>query len=295
MPRVVTVTANPLLNYITDQAVEAGAVNRVPRLVEAAEGKGINVARVLHRFGHRVTCCGFAGGHSGAAFTQLLAEDDLDPRLTPTAARLRVGVMAAPVTSEHPTTILEHGFAVTPAEADALLAEVTACLDDCALVIVSGSVPEAAVADLYPRIVDACQQRDIPCWVDSYGAGMAATLAGDASAALAKPNREEEASCSGWERVGELHITAGGGRVAISRDAERWSLTPPEVRQVNPVGSGDCYLAGLAHARLTGLDWETQLRLAAAAGAANAARADIAKIELAEVEALASRAEIGLG
>jgi fructose-1-phosphate kinase PfkB-like protein len=60
----------------------------------------------------------------------------------------------------------------------------------------------------------------------------------------------------------------------------------------NPVGSGDCYLAALAHARLTGMALTDQLRYAAAAGAANAARIDIARIAPADIRALVDDVQI---
>jgi tagatose 6-phosphate kinase len=95
---------------------------------------------------------------------------------------------------------------------------------------------------------------------------------------LVKPNREEYGDGSGWQTAGELHLTDGGGSVAIRRPDGVWRVAPPVVAEVNPIGSGDCYLAALAHARLSGWDLATQWRWAAAAGAANAARADVAMI-----------------
>ena len=47
MACVLTVTANPLLNFVTDTAVSPRAVNRVRGCAVSTEGKGVNVARVL--------------------------------------------------------------------------------------------------------------------------------------------------------------------------------------------------------------------------------------------------------
>ena len=66
----------------------------------------------------------------------------------------------------------------------------------------------------------------------------------------------------------------------------RFRIIPPEIEARNPVGSGDCYLAALAHARLSGMPLVDQLRYAAAAGAANAARIDIARIAPSDIRAL---------
>ena len=68
---IITVTPNPLLNLICDQDVDGKAINRVSQLTAQAEGKGINVARVLSRWGSEVRAMGFAGGPSGAWFSSI--------------------------------------------------------------------------------------------------------------------------------------------------------------------------------------------------------------------------------
>ena len=40
----------------------------------------------------------------------------------------------------------------------------------------------------------------------------------------------------------------------------RFRVTPPRIVELNPIGSGDCYVAALAHARLRGLSLREQLR-----------------------------------
>lgn len=131
---------------------------------------------------------------------------------------------------------------------------------------------------MYREVLALCARYAVPCWVDAYGPAMALALAGSSPPALAKPNREELDGGRHWERVAELHITDGGNPVEVSRRGRRYRLTPPLLRQVNPVGSGDCYLAGLAHGWLAGMAFEDRMRYAVAAGAANALRQEVATI-----------------
>lgn len=292
MATVITVTANALLNFTCTERISCGQVNRVSQLRTVAEGKGINVGRVLTAHGHRVIACGFAGGETGALFRQHLAELGLEDALTPTAARLRSGFMDGGDAGHHPTTILEHGFAVSAAEVAALADAVTAQLAAADLVIVCGSVPDPLAAPAYATMLLACGQRGIPCWVDSYGPGMDAALNAPPAPSLAKPNREELARNEGWQRCAELHITNGPAAIEVQTAELRLRVTPPPVTEVNPIGSGDCYLGALAHARLSGMSLEDQLRYASAAGAANAARADVAAITPAEIEALCAASSV---
>jgi fructose-1-phosphate kinase PfkB-like protein len=74
--------------------------------------------------------------------------------------------------------------------------------------------------------------------------------------------------------------------------AGRYRVTPPAVPEVNPVGSGDCYLAALAHARLSGFTYTDQLRYAAAAGAANARQLAVATLGPADIEPLMAGVDV---
>ena len=278
MARILTITANPLLNHITDQPVMCGQVNRVAQLRPAAEGKGINVARILQAHGHEVTATGFAGGPSGSWLTGLIQTAGIGADFVATAAPLRVGLMAASDDPAHPTTVFADGFAVSAAEIEALIATLGRHLDNADLVIAAGSVPCAAATDLWARVATVCATAAVPLWLDSYGPAMDAALAAAAPIAVAKPNREEYAAGQGWNRVQELHVTDGPRGVVVRNCDGEWRVRPPPIAQANPIGSGDTYLAALAHAWLSGQDLPQRLAYASAAGAANAARTDICAI-----------------
>jgi len=287
---VLVVNANPLLNLVLAGEFTPGAVNRVPTLTMVAEGKGANVARILARHGHRVALTGFAGGHSGAWLRELMRGEGVQDACIETAAPLRVGFMASGRNADHPTTVFPSGFPVTREECQALLDQVDALSGSVRLVIASGSVPNPVADDLYVNMLALCARHSVPCWLDAYGQAMKRALAGPVTPGLAKPNRQELATSNQWARVEELHITDGGGPIEVRSQREGcWRVIPPTIRQVNPVGSGDCYVAGLAHGWLCGLALEDRVCYAAAAGAANALRQDVAMIAPHEVTPLLER------
>jgi tagatose 6-phosphate kinase len=287
---VLVINANPLLNLVHTGGFTPGAVNRVPAMAMAAEGKGVNVARVLARYGHSVVLTGFAGGHSGAWLRELIRAEGVQESCVDTAAPLRVGFMASDRTADHPTTVLPGGFQVTAGECQTLLDRVDALLGSVRLVIASGSVPDPVADDLYVEVLALCNRRSVPCWLDAHGPALGRALAGPVAPSLCKPNRQEFEQSLHWDRVEELHVTDGAGVIEVSsRHEGRWRVLPPAIRQVNPIGSGDCYLAGLAHGRLLGLALEERLRYAAGAGAANALRQDVAMIAPRDVTPLMDR------
>lgn len=284
---VLVINANPLLNLVHAGSYTPGAVNRVPTMHMHAEGKGVNVARVLARHGHRVILTGFAGGYSGAWLRDLIAREGVHDAWLETGEPLRVGFMASGSQDHHPTTVFPNGFQVTTGECQALMERVSHLLGSVRLVIAGGSVPDSVAENLYVELLAVCAQRAVPCWLDAYGPAMSQALEGPVAPDLAKPNRQEWEKSRHWERVEELHITDGAGAIEISRRHDGcWRVFPPAIRQVNPVGSGDCYVAGLAHGWLLGMGWEDRLRYAAAAGAANALRQDVAMIAPQEVTPL---------
>lgn len=284
---VLVVNPNPLLNLVYGGDFVPGEVNRVSSMTMVAEGKGVNLARVLARHGHRVVATGFAGGHSGNWLRELVRGDGVEEAFVDTAAPLRVGFMASGRNAEHPTTVLPNGFQVTPDECQALLERVETLAGSARLVIASGSAPHPHAEGLYADLLALCERHSTPCWLDAYGQAMKKALLGALAPKLATPNRQEFDPGVDWSRVEELHITDGAEAIEVVSHSEgRWRVLPPSIRQVNPIGSGDCYLAGLAHGWLLGLSFEERLRYAAAAGAANALKHDVATITPREIEPL---------
>lgn len=290
---VLVINANPLLNLVHSGRFTPGGVNRVEAMTMTAEGKGVNVARVLAGHGHSVVLTGFAGGYSGAWLRELIRADGIAEACIATAAPVRVGFMATACELNHPTTVFPNGFPITPPEYRNLLERIKGLLPAVRLVIASGSVPDPVAEGLYAELLVLCAKRGIPCWLDAYGPAMRRALQGPVAPSLAKPNRQEHQPDFRWDRVEEMHLTDGAGSIEVTgRNGDNWRIAPPAIRQINPIGSGDCYLAGLAHGWLEGWDMERRLRYAAAAGSANACHPEVATIQPGDVEPLLPLVEI---
>ena len=88
-------------------------------------------------------------------------------------------------------------------------------------------------------------------------------------------------------------LTLGAAGAVAVIDGARWRVTTRGIRAVNPVGSGDCFAAGLALALQRGESAAAALRLAAAAGAANATSPYNGDVDRALTEELAGGAFAG--
>lgn len=292
MATILTITPNPLLDFLATGAVVPGKVARVSAFTPVAGGKGLNMARVLARHGHRVLAMGFAGTGHGDLLAELVRADGVEPAFTAIAAPARIGFQVVDAARARTTAVLESGFPVTTAEIEALQRRLHDLLPTVDLVLVGGSVPAPSCVDLLRRICEAASGIGRPCWIDAYGPAMDAALAGSHPPLLAKPNRQEYGDGRAWLTCRELHRTDGARPLTVRTPEGGWRVTAPSVDEINPVGSGDCYIAALAHARLSGWDMPTQLAYAAAAGAANAARADIARIGPDDIRPLMARSRV---
>ena len=291
-PTILVVCANPLLNLVYRGEVRTGQINRVSTIECHAEGKGVNVARVLSRLGHRVILTGFAGGHSGTWLREIVERDGIEASFIQTQAPLRMGFMGGSADPHHPTSVLPYGFPLTDTECQLLQDTIRARLSEVQLVIISGSSPDPEKPRLYIDPIRSAHKAQIPCWLDAHGSALKTALSEGAIPDLAKPNREEWSESTLWGAIPELHITDGDQPAEIRLPSGAFRVHPPLLNQVNPIGSGDCYVAGLAHARMRGYPLIESLRWAAAAGAANALREDVAMITPEEIEAQRSKVRI---
>ncbi len=85
-------------------------------------------------------------------------------------------------------------------------------------------------------------------------------------------------------------LTLGAAGAVALLDGAEWRTSTRPVKAVNPVGSGDCFAAGLTLALQRGEGAAAALRLAAGAGAANAVSPYNGDVDPALAEELAGAA-----
>ena len=158
------------------------------------------------------------------------------------------------------TELVEEASPVSEKDVAALEAVVTGRLKEAESLCLIGSFPPGVPDDFYARLVRAARGADVPVLVDAKGASLRAALS--ERPFLVKPNLEEAAATLGsspGDDHPEAHVTAltdAGARWALvstgktgsllADDSDNlWSIEPPRVEAVNPIGSGDSMAAGL--------------------------------------------------
>ena len=307
---ILCVTPNPAVDrtLIVDR-LALGEIHRVSEPIVAAGGKGLNVARVLRTLGGQVLCAGFLGGHSGRLVADLAAAEGLAGDWTWIAGETRTCVIVVEPAHRDATVINEPGPHVARADWARLSEQVLRASGGAAMVCLSGSLPPGSAPADYAALLAGLRDAGRPVWVDTSGPALAAAL-GVGGVGI-KVNGHEAGAVLGASAHGledalaaarELHartrapvVLTLGGQGALLVDSEGcWHAQPPPIEVVSTVGSGDAFLAGLAHALAAGAPGPEALARAAASGSANACSAGGGRLDPALVQNLLGRTVVRL-
>ncbi|CAG1009090.1 1-phosphofructokinase [Anaerolineales bacterium] len=282
---ILCLTPNPAIDrtmYL--DVLYIGEVHRTNKVLAAAGGKGLNVARAIRTLGGDPLCMGFLGGHAGNLLSELAEQEGLHGYWTRTKNETRTCIILVQPNRDA-TVINDPGAAVDLDECKSLVFDVWEKSFEASRVCVSGSLPPGFSLDLFKSMLAGLVERKKSVWVDTSSQALKTALsvrgvnikvnAAELSEALGvEISNTEQAVNAAWELcqsgIEWAVVTLGKqGAVLVSAD-ESWVAQPPEIQIVSSVGSGDAFLGGLAFAFSKGYTPDLALRHAVAAGAANA-------------------------
>ncbi len=287
---ILCVTLNPCLDKtLTVPTWRPGDNVRGVSLREVVGGKGNNVARALAKLAKTARPVTFLGGPVGAYCEELLRRDDgLDPIVTATASPTRViTTIRAEQASVPDTAFFDPDPSIGQEESDALFKRVEDVLagGQVQAITLSGSSPGATTHGLYSDLISLAKAKRVTVFLDTYGPALDAIWGfwpdvmqlnrREAAGFLRTPNPSDAeifAMLDRWTKHGvKVGVVTDGADPILARiEGKTYRVTPPEIRPVNPIGSGDCLLAGLVAGVLDGLEPEALLRHAAGAAISNA-------------------------
>ena len=284
----------------------AGDVWRANSVVATCGGKGVNVARAVRRLGHRSTCAGFLGGETGRLAAEAVRSEGLDATWTWIGGDTRTCITIIGDNGET-TVVNESGAAVTGDDWHRFVASVAEAADGADAMCISGSLPPGVPDGGLARLIDAAKDSRKPVWVDTSGDALTDAIGArptgiKINAAEARSLMEnkvnsitqsiviaEQIRRSGVEKVVVTQAAEGAAMVC---DEGAWCARPPTISVVSAVGSGDCFLAGLVVGMLQEQEAPEALRLATAAGAANALQASTGEIDRVDLEQIHAKIRI---
>jgi tagatose 6-phosphate kinase len=283
------------------------AVNRAATTVDGAAGKSGNVAKGWQALGEQPVAVGFVGGDRGEDVRALLAAQGVELDFVTVASRTRQCITALDQSAGTVTELVEESQPVSAADYEALMVVIRRRMQVCRAVVMSGTITPGVPADLYLRGTELAHERGVLAVVDAQGAALVEAL--KARPDLVKPNRlelaatlghaleDEAALISGMRELAErgaqrVVVTAGSAATLAFDGRSCWRIQVPQVKAVNPIGSGDAFTAGLVWRLQRGEELGEACRWAAAAGAANALTLMPGEVRLDDVERLAKQVTV---
>ena len=186
---ILSVSLNPAVDRtLFVERLDGSAILSVQSSTRDAAGKGVNVARTVHKLGGEVRCLGFLGGTSGSYIRDVLDSEGIDHAFTPIEQPTRENVKVVADDGQH-IEYNEIGPHISDAELgafkDAFYAQVKA--ND--LVILSGSIPPGVPIGIYGELIDYCNRIKVATILDAAGDLFADALRHGPT--IVKPNRHE--------------------------------------------------------------------------------------------------------
>ena len=306
---ILTITLNPSVDiaYQLD-TFHLDAVNRVEKVQKTAGGKGLNVTRVLKQIGEDVVATGFIGGEIGSYVKKQLTRNDIKNSFVEIGNETRNCI--AVLHDGKQTEILEQGPTIQEHEALNFIEHLEIILNNVDVVVISGSLPKGLANNYYVKIIELCKKCGVAVVLDCSGKALKNVLESQQKPTVIKPNTEELSQLIGKEVTDDIQelksvlsgqlfqgidwiVVSLGAKGAFAKHKDKfYRVKIPKIKVVNPVGSGDSTVAGIAAGLVHALPEAELLKNATVLGMLNAQEERTGYVNLENAESLYSQIEV---
>ncbi|HFH9838629.1 TPA: tagatose-6-phosphate kinase [Streptococcus suis] len=306
---ILTITLNPSVDiaYQLD-TFHLDTVNRVEKVQKTAGGKGLNVTRVLKQVGEDVVATGFIGGELGSYVKKQLTRNDIKNSFVEIGNETRNCI--AVLHDGQQTEILEQGPTIQEHEALNFIEHLEIILNNVDVVAISGSLPKGLASNYYVEIVELCKKCGVAVVLDCSGEALKNVLESHQKPTVIKPNTEELSQLIGKNVTDDIQelkavlsgqlfqgiewiVVSLGAKGAFAKHKDKfYRVKIPKINVVNPVGSGDSTVAGIAASLAHALPDVELLKNANVLGMLNAQEEQTGYVNLEHSEVLYSQIEV---
>lgn len=255
------------------------------------------MARVLRQLGQPVQVVGFLGGSPAGWIREQCTALSITQHWVEITGESRTCLIVVDPETAEPTVVNEPGPYIKQVEIDRLDRVLQQHTRSDDVLCISGSAPPGVPDDFHASLIRKLRRRAIRVLVDVSGSAL--IQAWEVSPWAVAPNLEEYAAAFGRAdainaarhlatRAEHVLLTLGGEGALYARGTHIIRVHPPVIDVVNPVASGDAFVAGWLAAMGEGKAPLEAVRLAVACGAANASYLSPGIGSPAEVNALLS-------
>ncbi len=285
MEKIVTLTPNPAVDLSTsiDRVIPTVKL-RCSRQRRDPGGGGVNVARVVKRFGGDVEAILPAGGFTGRLLRQLIEDEGIPSRVIEAEAETREDFAVSELSTDSQYRFILPGQPLRESEWRACLSALAASEPAPKFVVGSGSLPPGVPDDFYAQAATVAEKLGAKFLIDTSGAPLASAV--EHGVYLLKPNLHEMSDLAGtklanqddWMVIARALIEKGKaevvalslghlGALLVTR-SQAFRAQPIPIKPVSAVGAGDSFLGALVFSLANGASLFDAFRLAVVAGAA---------------------------
>lgn len=286
---ILTITLNPSVDISYEiPNFKWNDVNRTNEVRKTAGGKGLNVTRVSHLLGSEVMATGILGGTTGRFIENQLDKDKIKHHFYKIDQESRNCI--AILHDGNQTEFLEPGPTLPFEIEEQFEAHLLQLLEqEIDVITLSGSLPKGINTNYYFRLISLANRRGIPVVLDTSGPALQDVLQSSTERpALIKPNLSELEQLLGetltteagvlktaldnslFKNIQTIVVTLGKDGAFVKHQEEYFIVSIPAVHAINPVGSGDATVAGMAKAINDNLSIEAIVKSGMTAGVLNA-------------------------
>lgn len=296
---ILTVTLNPLLERrLVFKEVELGKNNRAQKESFAAGGKGINVSRQLSCLHMESLAFTFLGGNNGKILRGLLNSENINFTAVQTKSETRTASVIIEEGKERLTTFFGLNGEITQQESDEFKTKLKKMIENCEIVIFSGSSPSATTDDIFPYGIEMAHEFDKISICDTYGSHLEECLKNaptvihnniDETASSLKTSFSGEKDVLEYMQslyskgIKQVYMTSGPKPVYAANFDFLYRAEAPLVKELDATGSGDAFTAAIAYGMHNAMTFEQTLSFALAVGALNAASWEVCKVDISRV------------
>lgn len=281
---IYTVTFNPSLDYIVSvEDFKLGLTNRTSSELMLPGGKGLNVSMVLGNLGIANTALGFVAGFTGEEIVRRIEEMGVKSDLISIGEGIsRINLKLKSIDG---TEINGCGPQISDEDVQKLMEKLDV-LEKGDVLILAGSIPGSMPDDIYRKIMERLNGRDVMIAVDATKDLLVNVL--EYHPFLVKPNNHELGEIFGVElktreevvpyarkmqEMGAVNVLvsmAGEGAVLAAADGSIHAAPAPKGKLINGVGAGDSMVAGFIAGWMEKKDYAHAFAMGVAAGSASA-------------------------
>lgn len=285
MARIITLTPNPAVDLSTsiDRVVPTLKMRCTTERRDPGGG-GVNVARVIKRFGGNVEAILPVGGLTGQLLRCLIDDEGIGNRIVEAKAETREDFFVSELSTASQYRFILPGQQLRESEWRGCLSALAATAPAPKFVVGSGSLPPGVPNDFYAQAAMVAQMLGAKFFLDTSGPPLAAAL--EHGLYLIKPNLHEMSELAGaelatqndWLAMARAFIEKNAvevialslghlGALLVTRNQAFRAHALP-IRPLSAVGAGDSFLGALVFSLANGAGLLDAFRLGVGAGAA---------------------------